>query len=83
VANTPICSLLDEHTPTISMSAFRSSINAHLGGIIKGRFQIFQRPLQCAAQDVRFAVLLISACFVLRNFLIDMRDESGDWAVDI
>jgi len=51
-------------------------------GILKGRFQIFQRPLHCATQDIRFAILLIGACFVLHNFLIDVRDDSGDWAVN-
>ena len=53
-------------------------------GILKGRFQIFQRPLQCAGQDVKFAILLISACFVLHNFLIDVRDDSKrHWDVEL
>jgi len=52
-------------------------------GILKGRFQIFQRPMNCSTEDVRFAILLISACFVLHNFLIDVRDESGEWAIDL
>lgn len=49
----------------------------HAFGILKGRFQIFQRPLQCAGQDIKFAIILISACFVLHNFLIDVRDDSA------
>lgn len=44
-------------------------------GILKARFQIFQRPLECAAEDVRFAILLTCSIFVLHNFLIDVRDE--------
>lgn len=48
-------------------------------GILKGRFQIFQRPLQCAKEDLEFAVTLMTACFVLHNFLIDIKDDSGDW----
>lgn len=56
----------------------------HAFGILKGRFQIFQRPLQCAAQDIKFAIMLISACFVLHNFLIDVRDDSrGHWDVEL
>ena len=49
----------------------------HAFGILKGRFQIFQRSLQCAGQDIKFAIMLISACFVLHNFLIDIRDDSA------
>ena len=52
-------------------------------GILKGRFQIFQRPLACASENIEFAILLIGGCSVLHNFLIDIRDDSGDWAVDV
>jgi len=52
-------------------------------GILKGRFQIFQCPLACASENIEFAILLIGGCFVLHNFLIDVKDDSGDWAVDI
>ncbi len=51
-------------------------------GILKGRFRIFQRPLECACEDIRFAIVLISAIFVLHNFLIDVRDDSGEWLDD-
>jgi len=49
--------------------------------ILKGRFQIFQRPLQCATKNIEFAIMLISALFVLHNFLIEVKDDSGDWAI--
>ena len=48
-------------------------------GILKGRFQIFQAPLQCAKDSVESAIMLMTACFVLHNFLIDVKDTSGDW----
>ena len=44
-------------------------------GILKARFQIFQRPLECATEDIRLAIILICAVLVLHNFLIDMKDE--------
>lgn len=45
-------------------------------GICKGRFQILNRPMECAADDVRRAVILITAAFTLHNFLIDEKDQS-------
>ena len=45
-------------------------------GILKARFQIFERPLNCAKEDVRFAVILCGTAFVLHNFLIDEKDHS-------
>src|SRR5579859_4923688 len=66
-----------------------AKLNKHLGGaryhvenafaILRGRFQIFQAPLQCARESVESAILLMTSCFVLHNFLIDMKDNSGDW----
>src|SRR5436309_3296365 len=52
-------------------------------GILKARFRIFQRPLECAAEHIRFAITLISAIFVLHNFLIDVGDDSKEWDVDM
>src|SRR5436190_2831510 len=47
----------------------------HLGiGILKARFQIFQQPLECALEDIRFAVALIFSTLMLHNFLIDIND---------
>ena len=72
-------------TTEITMDPVVGALNKKLGGaryhvecafgILKARFQIFQRPLECAASDVRFAVYLTCAIFVLHNFLIDVRDE--------
>jgi len=47
-------------------------------GILKARFQIFQRPLECSLEDVRLAIVLTCSTFVIHNFLIDIGD-----AVDI
>jgi hypothetical protein len=44
-------------------------------GLLKSLFQIFNKPLKTAAEDLPFAVHLISSIFVLHNFLIDMQDE--------
>ena len=44
-------------------------------GILKARFRIFQRPLECASRNVCFAILLIAAIFVVHNFLINVEDE--------
>jgi len=43
-------------------------------GILKARFQILQRPLECALEDIRFAVALIFSTLMLHNFLIDVND---------
>ena len=48
-------------------------------GILKGRFRIFSLPLEHSVQDVRLVILLISAIFVLHNFLIDVQDTTEDW----
>jgi hypothetical protein len=46
----------------------------HAFGILKGRFQIFEKPLRCAAEDLPFSVHLIVSIMVMHNFLIDTRD---------
>ena len=46
---------------------------------MKGRFQIFQRALQCASENIELAIMLISSLFVLHNFLIDVADDSQEW----
>jgi hypothetical protein len=48
-------------------------------GIMKGRFQLFQRALQCASENIEFGIMLISSLFVLHNFLIDVADASDEW----
>src|SRR5579859_7953917 len=55
----------------------------HAFGILKGRFRIFQSPLECAGEDIRFAITLISAIFVLHNFLIDIQDPMRDWQAEL
>jgi DDE superfamily endonuclease len=44
-------------------------------GILKACFQIFERALNCAKEDVRFAIILCATAFVLHNFLIDEKDN--------
>ena len=46
----------------------------HAFGLLKGRFQIFEKPLRCAAEDLPFSVHLIASIMVMHNFLIDTRD---------
>src|SRR5205814_1957119 len=46
----------------------------HAFGLLKGRFQIFEKPLRCAAEDFPFCVQLIASICVIHNFLIDWRD---------
>jgi hypothetical protein len=45
-------------------------------GILKARFQIFERALDCAKEDVRFAIILCATPFVLHNFLMDEKESS-------
>jgi len=44
-------------------------------GLLKGRFQIFEKPLRCAAEDLPFALHLIASICILHNFLIDVQDQ--------
>jgi hypothetical protein len=50
----------------------------HAFGLLKGRFQIFAKPLMCASEDFPFTVHLIGSIFVLHNFLIDSQDTLTD-----
>lgn len=45
-------------------------------GMLKGRFRVLNRDLECAAEDVKRATLLITSIFTIHNFLIDERDET-------
>jgi len=47
-------------------------------GILKKRFQIFQRPLDCATEDIRLAIILTCSVLTLHNFLIDVKDAVTD-----
>src|SRR5437667_5727579 len=46
----------------------------HAFGLLKGRFQIFAKPLRSASEDFPFAMHFIASIFVLHNFLIDTQD---------
>ena len=50
----------------------------HAFGLLKGRFQIFAKPLRSASEDYPFAMHLIASIFVLHNFLIDTRDTVSE-----
>jgi hypothetical protein len=43
-------------------------------GLLKGRFQVFEKPLRSAGEDLPFSVRLIASICVIHNFLIDVRD---------
>ena len=43
--------------------------------LLKGRFQIFEKALRVAAEDLSFAVHLIAGICTLHNFLIDVHDK--------
>jgi DDE superfamily endonuclease len=44
----------------------------HAFGLLKGRFQIFEKPLRSASEDLPFSVRLIASICVIHNFLIDV-----------
>jgi hypothetical protein len=50
----------------------------HAFGLLKGRFQIFTKPLTFTAEDYAFAIHLIASTFVMHNFLIDTQDAVPD-----
>ena len=54
----------------------------HAFGVCKGRFRLLNRPLECAKEDVIRASYLITAIFVLHNFLIDEHDDTPIDAVE-
>lgn len=72
-------------TTEILSSAIVSELNKKLGGaryhvenafgILKARFQIFKRQLECAQEDVCLAITLTSSIFIIHNFLIDINDD--------
>src|SRR5436190_1997307 len=44
-------------------------------GICKNRFRLFNRPLECAKDDVKQATKLITAIFTLHNFLLEVEES--------
>jgi hypothetical protein len=45
-------------------------------GVCKGRFRLLNRPLECAKDDIVRASYLITAIFVVHNYLIDENDDT-------
>lgn len=45
-------------------------------GICKGRFRLLNRPLECAKEDMRRAIILVTAIFTLHNFMISINDDT-------
>ena len=43
--------------------------------LLRARFQLFEKPLRCAAEDMPYTVHLIASIFVLHNFLIEVHDQ--------
>jgi len=52
-------------------------------GLLKGRFQIFQKPLRSAAEDLPFTIHLIASICILHNFLIDVQDEMAQEEIPV
>jgi len=52
-------------------------------GLLKGQFQIFEKPLRCATKDLPFAVHLIASICVIHNFLIDIQDRFAEEEVSM
>ena len=50
----------------------------HAFGLLKCRFQIFKSPLRIAAEDLPFAIHLITSICVIHNFLINSQDAVND-----
>ena len=46
----------------------------HAFALLKGRFQIFEKPLRTAGEDLPFSIRLIASICVIHNFLIDAWD---------
>jgi hypothetical protein len=44
-------------------------------GILKARFRLLNRPLECSREDIIRTSYLITAIFVMHNFLIDEGDD--------
>lgn len=45
-------------------------------GICKERFRLLNRLLECAAEDITRAIMLIISIFIVHNFLTDEHDET-------
>jgi len=56
-----------------SLSKARYQVE-HAFGLLKGRFQVFEKPLRSASEDLPFSIRLIASICIIHNFLIDDRD---------
>ena len=56
-----------------SLSKARYQVK-HAFGLLKGQFQVFEKSLRSASEDLPFSVRLIASICVIHNFLIDARD---------
>ena len=56
-----------------SLSKARYQVK-HAFGLLKGRFQVFEKPLRSDSEDLPFSVHLIASICIIHNFLIDERD---------
>ena len=68
---------INEEIPAFILgdSAYRNSRQVeHTFGLLKGWFQVFEKPLRSAREDLPFSVYLIASIYVIHNFLIDARD---------
>jgi DDE superfamily endonuclease len=50
--------------------------------LLRARFQLFEKPLRCAAEDMPYTVHLIASIFVLHNFLIEVHDQQEEMLGD-
>ncbi len=71
---------INEEIPVFILgdSAYRNSHPCyqveHTFGLLKGWFQVFEKPLRSAGEDLPFSVCLIASICVIHNFLIDAWD---------
>lgn len=76
------CSTRDIRNLNARLAAVRYSVE-NAFGICKGRFRLLNRPLECAKENVVKASYLITAIFVVHNFIIDENDDTPIPAEDI
>ena len=61
------------HHLNFSLSKARYQVE-HAFGLLKGRFQMFEKPLRSAGEDLPFSIRLIASICIIYNFLIDEQD---------
>jgi DDE superfamily endonuclease len=73
--NTDCNRSLDIKTLNAKLAKVRYSVEGAFG-ILKGRFRLLNRPLESAKEDIKRTAYLITAIFVVHNFLIDEYDDT-------